>query len=69
MSETRTLQGHAFWHPASGCEWHSATIKTLQLSTVDRAEGWRVVPVTITVAAELPRAAVPEQASLFEIAA
>lgn len=70
MSETRILQGHAFWHPASGCEWHSATIRLPQLTISQRAEGWRIVPVTITVAAELPRAALAdEQPSLFEIAA
>jgi hypothetical protein len=49
---TRTLQGYAYWHPDTGCEWHSATIRLPQLTIGERAEGWRVVPVTITVACD-----------------
>ena len=49
---TRTLQGYAYWHPDMGCEWHSAMIRLPQLTISERAEGWRVVPVTITVACD-----------------
>jgi hypothetical protein len=58
LTETRTLQGYAFWHPKTGCEWHSATIMSPRLTISDRADGWRIVPVMITVAAvEQERAA------------
>jgi len=29
---TRELQGYAFWHPDTGCEWHSAMIRLPQLT-------------------------------------
>jgi hypothetical protein len=64
MSETRELQGYACWHPDTGCEWHSAMIRLPQLTASERAEGWRVVPVTITVACDAPLPAVVEQGEL-----
>ena len=43
MSETRALQGYAYWHPDTGCEWHSAMRQPPQLSSSERADGWRIV--------------------------
>jgi len=54
MSETRELQGYACWHPDTGCEWHSAMIRLPQLTASERAEGRRIMPVTITIACDTP---------------
>ena len=51
---TREMRGFAFWHPDTGCEWHSAMRQPPQLSSSERADGWRIVPVTITVACDTP---------------
>ena len=61
---TRTLQGYAVWHPDTGCEWHSAMRQPPQLSSSERADGWRIVPVTITVACDTPSRVDVEQGEL-----
>jgi hypothetical protein len=64
MSETRALQGYAYWHPDTGCEWHSALTRLPHLTISERAEGWRVVPVTITIACDTPSRVDMEQGEL-----
>jgi hypothetical protein len=61
---TRELQGYAYWHPDTGCEWHSALLQMPQLTISQRAEGWRVVSVTITVACDTPLAVEAGQGEL-----
>jgi len=61
---TRPLQGYAVWHPDTGCEWHSAMRQPPQLSSSERADGWRIVPVTITVACDTPSRVDVEQGEL-----
>jgi len=48
------MRGYAVWHPDTGCEWHSAMRQPPQLSSSERADGWRIVPVTITIACDTP---------------